>query len=191
MRRRSAAAAAALWGLLLWLSPASAAQQGIDHNLAEFAVTLPSGSAGRLVRPVRDGSYPAVLHLHGSGDTVAGNIDVLRMFARAGYVAMDIEYRRSRLGAVDMNDLYASFDFLNRAPTIRLNGQEVDRFSTSNMIHDVETYIAEISKYCTLYPGDVIWMGTDGSPRNMKPGDVCEIEISDIGVLRNRVIAEE
>ena len=55
------------------------------------------------------------------------------------------------------------------------------------MIHDVEQYIAEVSKYCTLYPGDVMWMGTDGSPRNMKPGDVCEVEITGIGTLRNKV----
>ena len=55
--------------------------------------------------------------------------------------------------------------------------------------HDVETYIAEVSKYCTLYPGDIIWMGTDGDPRNMKPGDVCEIEIIGIGTLRNPVVA--
>jgi 2-keto-4-pentenoate hydratase/2-oxohepta-3-ene-1,7-dioic acid hydratase in catechol pathway len=32
-------------------------------------------------------------------------------------------------------------------------------------------------------------MGTEGAPRNMKPGDVCEIEITGIGTLRNRVIA--
>jgi 2-keto-4-pentenoate hydratase/2-oxohepta-3-ene-1,7-dioic acid hydratase in catechol pathway len=54
----------------------------------------------------------------------------------------------------------------------------------------VETYIAEISQYITLYPGDVIWMGTDGLPQNMKVGDVCEIEITGLGVLRNKVIAE-
>jgi 2-keto-4-pentenoate hydratase/2-oxohepta-3-ene-1,7-dioic acid hydratase in catechol pathway len=87
--------------------------------------------------------------------------------------------------------IVTGLDYRKMTTTVRLNGQEVDRFSTSNMIHDVETYIAEISKYCTLYPGDVIWMGTDGSPRNMKPGDVCEIEITGIGVLRNRVVAEE
>jgi len=63
-------------------------------------------------------------------------------------------------------------------------------FATANMIHDVETYIAEVSKYCTLYPGDVMWMGTDGSPRNMKPGTVCEVEITGIGTLRNKVVEE-
>jgi 2-keto-4-pentenoate hydratase/2-oxohepta-3-ene-1,7-dioic acid hydratase in catechol pathway len=73
--------------------------------------------------------------------------------------------------------------------TIRLNDQEVDRFSTSNMIFDVETYIAEITKYITLYPGDMMWMGTDGMPQNMKVGDKVEVEISGIGVLRNRIVA--
>jgi 2-keto-4-pentenoate hydratase/2-oxohepta-3-ene-1,7-dioic acid hydratase in catechol pathway len=38
-----------------------------------------------------------------------------------------------------------------------------------------------------LYPSDILWMGTDGEPENMKHGDVCEIEINDIGVLRNPV----
>jgi len=73
--------------------------------------------------------------------------------------------------------------------TIRLNGETVDNFATGNMIFDAATYIAEVSKYITIHPGDVMWLGTDGSPRNMKPGDVVEIEISGIGVLRNPVVA--
>jgi len=87
--------------------------------------------------------------------------------------------------------IVTDLDYRTMTTAIRLNGNEVDRFKTSNMIHDVEQYIAEISRYCTLNPGDVVWMGTDGSPRNMKPGDVCEVEITGIGVLRNRIIAEE
>ena len=74
--------------------------------------------------------------------------------------------------------------------TIRLNGQVTETFKTNNMIFDAPTYISEVSKYCTIMPGDVMWMGTDGVPSNMQPGDVCEIEISGIGVLRNRVVAE-
>jgi 2-keto-4-pentenoate hydratase/2-oxohepta-3-ene-1,7-dioic acid hydratase in catechol pathway len=87
--------------------------------------------------------------------------------------------------------IVTDLDYREMTTTIRLNGQEVDKFATANMIHDVETYIADVSRYCTLYPGDVVWMGTDGSPRNMKPGDVCEVEITGIGTLRNRVVAEE
>lgn len=71
---------------------------------------------------------------------------------------------------------------------IRVNGRETDRFKTNNMIFDAPTYISEVSKYCTIEPGDVMWMGTDGVPENIKPGDVCEIEISGIGTLRNKVV---
>lgn len=72
--------------------------------------------------------------------------------------------------------------------TVRLNGEVTERFQTNNMIFSVSDYIVEITKYITLYPGDVIWMGTDGLPKNMKPGDTIEVEISGIGLLRNRVV---
>jgi 2-keto-4-pentenoate hydratase/2-oxohepta-3-ene-1,7-dioic acid hydratase in catechol pathway len=87
--------------------------------------------------------------------------------------------------------IVTDLDYRKMTTVVRLNGQEVDRFNTAAMIHDVETYIAEVSKYCTLYPGDVMWMGTDGSPRNMKPGDVCEVDITGIGTLRNKVVLED
>ena len=86
--------------------------------------------------------------------------------------------------------IVTGLDYRKMTTVVRLNGQEVDRFNTWDMIHDVETYIEEVSKYCTLYPGDVMWMGTDGSPRNMKPGDVCEVDITGIGTLRNKVVLE-
>jgi 2-keto-4-pentenoate hydratase/2-oxohepta-3-ene-1,7-dioic acid hydratase in catechol pathway len=75
--------------------------------------------------------------------------------------------------------------------TVRLNGQVVDHFATGKMLWDTAAYIAEISKTITFQPGDVVWLGTDGWPRNMVPGDVCEIEISGIGVLRNPIRAEQ
>ncbi len=74
--------------------------------------------------------------------------------------------------------------------TIRLNGRVTESFKTNNMIFDAATYISEVSKYCTIEPGDVMWMGTDGVPESMKPGDTIEIEITGIGVLRNKVVAE-
>jgi 2-keto-4-pentenoate hydratase/2-oxohepta-3-ene-1,7-dioic acid hydratase in catechol pathway len=74
--------------------------------------------------------------------------------------------------------------------TIRLNGRVTETFKTNNMIFDARTYISEVSRYCTIEPGDVMWMGTDGVPENMTVGDVCEIEISGIGTLRNRVVAQ-
>jgi len=86
--------------------------------------------------------------------------------------------------------IVSGIDYRSMTTLVRLNGKEVARFPTANMINDVETYIAEVSKYCTLQAGDMIWMGTDGDPVNMKPGDVCEVEITGIGILRNKVVAE-
>ncbi len=57
-------------------------------------------------------------------------------------------------------------------------------------IFGVRHFISRMSRYLTLYPGDVLWMGTDGKTENMKDGDVVEVEISNIGVLRNPVVRE-
>jgi len=74
--------------------------------------------------------------------------------------------------------------------TIRVNGVVTETFKTNNMIFDAPTYISLVSQYCTIHPGDVMWMGTDGVPANIDIGDVVEIEISGIGTLRNKVVAE-
>ena len=46
-------------------------------------------------------------------------------------------------------------------------------------------------RYTTLHPGDVLWMGTQGADGDMVPGDVIEVEISGIGILRNYIVAEQ
>lgn len=74
--------------------------------------------------------------------------------------------------------------------TIRVNGATTETFKTNNMIFDAPTYISLVSQYCTIHPGDVMWMGTDGVPANIDVGDVVEIEISGVGTLRNKVVAE-
>ncbi len=78
-------------------------------------------------------------------------------------------------------------DLNQMVTTVRLNGEETISFQTNDMIFGVEKYISEITKYLTLHPGDVIWMGTDGTSKNMKNGDICEIEISGVGTLSNPV----
>ena len=75
--------------------------------------------------------------------------------------------------------------------TIRINGQVQGQFNTRHMLFDAASHIAKISRYSTLYPGDVVWLGAEGATPNMRPGDVVEIEISGIGTLRNYVVAEE
>jgi 2-keto-4-pentenoate hydratase/2-oxohepta-3-ene-1,7-dioic acid hydratase in catechol pathway len=59
------------------------------------------------------------------------------------------------------------------------------------MIFGVVPFLVELSKYFTLSPGDVIWMGTDGASPDLKDGDVVEIDITGIGTLRNRFVKEK
>jgi len=80
------------------------------------------------------------------------------------------------------------FDLDKAMTIVRVNDEETDRFKTNDMLYGVATFISRMSQYLTLYPGDVVWMGTDGWPRNLKHGDMCEIEITGIGILRNPVV---
>src|SRR5437763_7621634 len=73
---------------------------------------------------------------------------------------------------------------------VRRNGKTLHSFATGNMLFSPGDVISAISKYNTLSPGDVVWLGTDEVPQNLLAGDVIEIEINGIGVLRNRVAAE-
>src|SRR6202035_1900244 len=59
---------------------------------------------------------------------------------------------------------------------IRLNGREVYAYHVCDAIYGVREFISRMSQYLTLYPGDVLWMGTDGPTENMKHGDIVEIE---------------
>lgn len=71
----------------------------------------------------------------------------------------------------------------------RLNGQVVQSQRTKDLIFDVRTIVSYISKFVTLEPGDVIYTGTPGATRAMKPGDIVEVELEGVGVLRNRTSA--
>ncbi len=73
---------------------------------------------------------------------------------------------------------------------VRLSGEKVADFPTNGMVFGVARYISEMTRYLTLHPGDVIWMGADSPTRDMVPGDTVEVEIEGIGVLSNPVLAE-
>jgi 2-keto-4-pentenoate hydratase/2-oxohepta-3-ene-1,7-dioic acid hydratase in catechol pathway len=72
---------------------------------------------------------------------------------------------------------------------VRVNDAVACEFATGDMIFDAVDYIVEIARYITLHPGDVVWMGADGTA-GIDVGDVVEVEISGIGTLRNRVVGE-
>jgi 2-keto-4-pentenoate hydratase/2-oxohepta-3-ene-1,7-dioic acid hydratase in catechol pathway len=85
----------------------------------------------------------------------------------------------------------------NLAVGMLVSGEQMQDSNTSDMIFDAEDLIAYVSAAMTLEPGDVIATGTPsgvGMGRDPKrwlvDGDVCEVEIEGVGVLRNPVVAE-
>src|SRR5262249_49807768 len=72
---------------------------------------------------------------------------------------------------------------------VRVNGTEPTRFPPTALRSGAAPYTTAIPRYITLVPGDVIWMGTDGTSPDLKPGDTVEVEITGIGVLANPFVA--
>jgi 2-keto-4-pentenoate hydratase/2-oxohepta-3-ene-1,7-dioic acid hydratase in catechol pathway len=84
-------------------------------------------------------------------------------------------------------------DYRAMTATVRINGVERGKGTTAEMIHPYEDIIAYISRSETLHPGELIGTGTLGGCCALetghwpKDGDVVEIDVDRIGVLRNRV----
>lgn len=69
----------------------------------------------------------------------------------------------------------------------RVNGVEVQRGASGELIRDIPEIVRFVSAVMTLTPGDIIYTGTPGSPPQLAPGDLVEVEVTGAGVLRNRV----
>lgn len=78
-------------------------------------------------------------------------------------------------------------DYNNVVITTRLNDKTVQQESTRNMIHSPAKVVSYLSRYFTLEPGDLVFMGTPGRTKALKDGDVVSVEIEGIGKLSNRI----
>lgn len=74
---------------------------------------------------------------------------------------------------------------------MHVNGETTQKDNTRSMTFNIPFLISWISRFHTLYPGDVISTGTPAGIGPVVPGDVMEVYVEKIGILRNRVVAEE
>ena len=80
-------------------------------------------------------------------------------------------------------------NYLDLRVQTRLNGKTMQDQSTIDHIHNAHAILSYVSQYVTLFPGDIIYTGTPGATAAMQPGDVVEVEVQGVGVLRNRIVA--
>jgi 2-keto-4-pentenoate hydratase/2-oxohepta-3-ene-1,7-dioic acid hydratase in catechol pathway len=84
--------------------------------------------------------------------------------------------------------IVSDIDPTNLSIATRLNGMVKQNSTTKNMIFDVFQLVSFISGIMTLFPGDTIITGTPPGVGAMQVGDIVEVEIEGIGVLKNRVV---
>jgi len=84
--------------------------------------------------------------------------------------------------------IVTGLDPMNLTVSIKIDGKVVSEYETGKMLFSAQHYLVEISKYMTLWPGDVLWLGTDNATiPDLQDGMLCEIEEKNIGVLSNPV----
>jgi 2-keto-4-pentenoate hydratase/2-oxohepta-3-ene-1,7-dioic acid hydratase in catechol pathway len=83
------------------------------------------------------------------------------------------------------------FDWRQGRIETRVNGSVMQSGHFSELLFDPPGIVRYASQYVTLLPGDVIFTGTPGNTNALKPRDLVEVEIPEIGILRNTVLASK
>jgi len=84
--------------------------------------------------------------------------------------------------------LVDDWDFHGKRIRTLVNGEVAQDGSTDEMVWDMHYLVADIARTITLTPGDVILSGTPANSRPVEPGDVVEVEVEGLGVLRNAIV---
>ncbi|MDE1150526.1 MAG: fumarylacetoacetate hydrolase family protein [Azospirillaceae bacterium] len=82
------------------------------------------------------------------------------------------------------------FDPAGARTRVIINGVQSSEYGTDSMIFSAVDFIVEITRYITMVPGDILWLGTDAT-HAMNVGDLVEVEVTGLATLANRVVAEK
>ncbi len=83
--------------------------------------------------------------------------------------------------------IVTGLDYNNLLVESRLNGEVRQSQRTTDLLFDIATIVNYVTQFVTLQPGDIIFTGTPGQTKAMAPGDIIEVEVEGVGVLRNRI----
>ena len=147
----------------------------VDHE-AEMGIVI-----GATARDVRD---PEAGRAHILGAVCVNDVTARELQDK------DVQYTRAKgfdtfcpLGPCLATDL----DYGNLRVTGRVNGEVRQQSTTAQLIFDAGHLVWAVSRVMTLHPGDIISTGTPSGIGPLRPGDVVEVEVEGIGILRNPV----
>jgi 2-keto-4-pentenoate hydratase/2-oxohepta-3-ene-1,7-dioic acid hydratase in catechol pathway len=154
----------------------------------EGEIVVVIGTGGRRIRP-----EDALSHVFGY---TCGNEGSVRDWLRHSKFNVTQGKNFDRSGAI--GPYLVTADEVGSAPlrvTTRVNGEERQNDTSDRMMFAIPYLISYLSTFCSLEPGDVIFSGTPSGagarfdpPRYLVAGDVVEVEVSRVGVLRNTVV---
>jgi 2-keto-4-pentenoate hydratase/2-oxohepta-3-ene-1,7-dioic acid hydratase in catechol pathway len=154
----------------------------------EGEIVIVMGTGGRRIAPER-----ALSHVLGY---TCGNEGSVRDWLRHSKFNVTQGKNFDRSGAI--GPWLVTADEVGTAPlrvTTRVNGEERQNDTSDRMMFSFSYLISYLSTFCSLEPGDVIFTGTPSGagarfdpPRYLVAGDVVEVEVSRVGVLRNTVV---
>jgi 2-keto-4-pentenoate hydratase/2-oxohepta-3-ene-1,7-dioic acid hydratase in catechol pathway len=151
--------------------------QQVEHE-AEIGIVM----GRRLARGTEAGAREAIAGITCVNDVTARDLQKL-----------DVQYTRAKgfdtfcpfgpaLLPVAPDFIYSSLEVM-----CRVNGQERQHGHAADMVFSIPMLVAYISHVMTLEPGDLISTGTPEGVGPLKPGDVVEVEVTGVGVLKNPV----
>lgn len=152
---------------------------GINHE-AELGIVI--GKTAKCVTPeqARDCIFGYTCY----NDVTRGDFYDPAAFPASPYFVYGKTYDGfAPMGPCVVTDL----DISNLQIECRINGETRQSHSTTDLLFKPEQIVSMLSQMGTLNPGDVISMGSPPGMTWMKDGDVCEVEIEGIGILRNFV----
>ena len=154
----------------------------------EGEIVVVIGTGGRRIVPER-----ALSHVLGY---TCGNEGSVRDWLRHSKFNVTQGKNFDRSGSI--GPCWVTADEVGPAPlrvTTRVNGEERQNDTSDRMMFSIPYLISYLSTFCSLEPGDVIFTGTPSGagarfdpPRYLVAGDVVEVEVSRVGILRNTVV---
>jgi len=175
--------------LMMWTKPASCLNDpegvielppghpAVNHE-AELAIVI--GKRAKQVQPMNAGEY--IFGFTCMNDVTLGDFSAPGAFGRSPYfVHGKICDGFAPLGPCIVTGL----DISDLRLQCRVNGEIRQDHSTSDRIHEPAELVATVSNYLTLLPGDIISTGSPPGVQPLHDGDIVEVEIENIGILRN------